>query len=112
MARKTASASRNGSMLEQAMTLLINNQAEFVAQLGRMQERFAHMDERFARIDERFARIDERFARIDERFARIDERFAHIEAELSAIKAILLRHERMLEALPEAVRQKIGFNPA
>lgn len=90
MATRTAARRRNGSMLEQAMALLINNQAEFVAQLGRMQERFAH---------------------IDERFAQIDQRFAHIEEELSAIKAILLRHEQMLQALPEAVRQKIGFSP-
>jgi multidrug resistance efflux pump len=29
--------------------------------------------------------------------------------ELDAIKAILLRHERILEELPEAIRQKIGF---
>lgn len=84
MAKRAARRSRNGSMLEQAMTLLINNQAQFVGQLGRIEERFAHIDERFARI----------------------------EAELSAIKAILLRHEQMLEALPEAIRQRIGFSPA
>jgi hypothetical protein len=37
-----------------------------------------------------------------ERFARIEERFA-------AIEAILLRHEQLLQALPEAIREKIGF---
>ena len=44
--------------------------------------------------------------------ARSDERFARIENELKAlgeIKAILVRHEHMLQALPEAVREKIGF---
>lgn len=77
------------------MALLLQNQAMFLGELGRM--------------GERFAKIDERFAKIDERFAKIDERFAHLETELAAIKSILIRHEQMLEALPEAVRQKIGF---
>ena len=90
--------SSNGR-LEEAMALLINNQASFIAHLARS-------DERFARADERFARADERS---DERFARADERFSRIEAELAEIKAILLRHEQMLQALPEAVRQRIGF---
>ena len=38
-----------------------------------------------------------------------DERFARIEAELAEIRAILLRHEQMLQSLPEATRQRIGF---
>ncbi|HEY3128611.1 MAG TPA: hypothetical protein VGL91_04075 [Acidobacteriota bacterium] len=41
--------------------------------------------------------------------ARTDERFARIEDELSQIRAILLRHERALNELPEAIRQKVGF---
>ena len=40
---------------------------------------------------------------------RSDERFSRIEEELKQIKAILLRHEQTLQALPEAIRQKIGF---
>jgi hypothetical protein len=32
-----------------------------------------------------------------------------IRRELDAIKAILARHELILESLPEAIRQKIGF---
>ena len=71
--REMAKRSTNGR-LEDAMLLLINNQANFVAQLGRG-----------------------------------DERFSRIEAELAEIKLILLRHEQMLQSLPEAVRQKIGF---
>lgn len=39
-----------------------------------------------------------------ERFARIEERLAHIES-------ILLEHGRVLEALPEAIRQELGFRP-
>jgi hypothetical protein len=37
------------------------------------------------------------------------ERFARIENELSEIRAILVRHEQILQGLPEAVRQRIGF---
>ncbi len=87
MAKRVTRRPSNGR-LEEALTALINNQALFVGQVARM---------------------DERFARIDERFARIDERFARIESDLGEIKNILLHHEQMLEALPEAIRQKIGF---
>ena len=59
---------RNGQ-LETAVAILINNQAQF---MGAIQ--------------------------------RIDNRLANIEA-------ILLRHEQMLQSLPEAVRQKVGFKP-
>lgn len=41
--------------------------------------------------------------------ARTDERFGRIEVELSDIRAILLRHEQILQSLPEAIRQKIGY---
>jgi predicted nuclease with TOPRIM domain len=112
MARRTTTRSGNGR-LEEALAALIQNQATFLGHLTEMDKRFARMDERFARMDERFARMDERFVQMDERmeerFARTDERFARIEAELETIKAILLRHEQMLEALPEAIRKKIGF---
>ncbi len=113
--KKTATARSRNGRLEDAIALLVANEASFLQHLARMDERFARMDERFARNDERFAEMDarlaERFARIDERFARIDERFARIENELAAIKAILLRHEQMLEALPQAIKKEIGFKP-
>jgi len=64
--------------LEQAMALLIQNQANFVSQLADTNR-------------------------------RSDERFSRIEEELKQIKAILLRHEQTLQALPEAIGQKIGF---
>lgn len=37
------------------------------------------------------------------------QRFARIEKDLEQIKAILLRHEEMLQNLTEAIREKIGF---
>ena len=80
MANKATRRPSNGR-LEEALATLITNQAHFVAQIARM----------------------------DERSARSDERFARIETELTEIKSILLHHQRTLEALPEAIREKIGF---
>jgi hypothetical protein len=73
------------SHLEEAMALLIQNQAAF---LGRV----AEMD-----------RVS------SDRFARIDERFARLESNMTAVLRVLAEHGRLLEALPEAVRDKIGF---
>ena len=46
------------------------------------------------------------------RLTAVNERFARIESELGEIKSILLRHEQVLQALPDAIRQKIGFEPS
>jgi uncharacterized protein YllA (UPF0747 family) len=91
MVRKSA----NGRKLEEALTNLLNNQSILVSN----QSSF------LAQLAQLAARAEERFSRIDERFSRIDQ-------ELAEIKAILLRHEHMLQALPEAVRERIGFTPA
>jgi hypothetical protein len=37
------------------------------------------------------------------------ERFARIEADMAAILRVLSEHSRLLERLPEAVCEKIGF---
>jgi len=39
------------------------------------------------------------------------QRFARIEADIATILRVLAEHGRMLQALPEAVRDKIGFKP-
>ena len=99
MARKAARTPSKNGRLEGALATLVTNQALLVAQNTRTDERFARMDERFARMDERIALAQEESAR----------RFAGIENELSEIRAILRAHQQILEALPEAIRQKIGF---
>ncbi len=96
MVRKTA----NGQ-LEQAMAVLINNQSSFLAHI-------AHFNEQMAQTNAQIAQTN---AEIAQSNARIDERFLHIESELAEIRSILLRHEHMLQALPEAIREKIGFTP-
>ncbi len=66
--RAARRAATNGNLnLAQAIALLIQNQAMFLANMSK------------------------------------------IEIELDEIKAILLRHERILNELPEALKRKIGF---
>jgi transposase len=74
--------------LEEAVALLIQNQAAFL-------ERMASMDRELVEQKRENAVQQRENA---ERFARIE--------------AILLEHTRLLRALPETIRQKIGFKPA
>jgi hypothetical protein len=67
--------------LEQAMALLIQNQAALLAQLTEDHKRLS----------------------------KHEQDVVEIKSDLGQIKAILLRHEAMLNELPEAIRQKIGF---
>ncbi|OFW11860.1 MAG: hypothetical protein A3H27_16665 [Acidobacteria bacterium RIFCSPLOWO2_02_FULL_59_13] len=57
----------NGHHLEEAVAVLINNQAHFMSAVAR------------------------------------------IESELAEIRNILIHHQRILDGLPEAIREKIGF---
>lgn len=84
MAKRSTSA--NGqSHLEEAMALLIQNQASFLSDL---------------RDIERDRRDTERAN---------SERFSRIETTMASILRVLDEHRRLLERLPEAVREKIGF---
>jgi hypothetical protein len=84
MAKKTSST--NGEHhLEEAMALLIQNQASFIGDL---------------RGIERDRRDIERAN---------SERFARIETTMASILRVLDEHSRLLQRLPEAVREKIGF---
>jgi hypothetical protein len=71
--------------LEEAMANLLNNQTAFQANFIALT------------------------ARSDERFARIESELAEIRAILARHEQILLRHEQILQALPETIRQKMGF---
>jgi hypothetical protein len=85
-------AKTRNSTLDQAMALLVQNNAAFLLQLAETNKRQADTDQRLARLE-----IENR------------ECFERIEEEIRQIKLILLRHEQMLAALPETIRQKIGF---
>jgi hypothetical protein len=86
--KKKSNQNNGRERLEEAMAMLIQNEAAFVGRLSA---------------------ADERFARMDQRFAQIDQRFARMEADLETVLRVLTEHGQMLEALPQAVRDKIGF---
>jgi hypothetical protein len=75
---KTPTTSNGGGRLEEAMAVLIQNQASFLSRMSDMDRASS-------------------------------ERFARIEQDMSAILRVLAEHGRLLERLPEAVREKIGF---
>jgi hypothetical protein len=70
-----------------ALATLIHNKASFLARISETDRRFLELERLNA------------------------ERFAQIEKRFETIEAILLRHEQLLQALPEAIRQKIGSRP-
>jgi hypothetical protein len=78
--------------LEEALAILIQNQATLVQTQAALVARISEIDARVAEMD---PINTERFARIEERFARIE--------------ALLLEHSRILKALPDAIGDKIGF---
>jgi hypothetical protein len=86
-----AKSAGNGR-LEEALATLIQNQATLVQNQAAFVARMSEIDARVAEMD----RLN------TERFARDEERFARIEA-------LLLENTRILQALPDAIRDKIGF---
>ena len=83
---------KHGSLLEQALAQLILNQAQFVAQQAQLAMQQAQFAVQHALYEKESARLQKAS---DERFERIE--------------ATLLRHERILRELPEAIRKKIGY---
>ncbi len=71
----------NGNELQQAMALLIQNQAALLSQLTQDHKRLS----------------------------KNEQDLLEIKGNLEQIKAILLRHDQVLADLPEAIRQKVGF---
>jgi hypothetical protein len=94
--------------LEEAMALLIQNQAEFLGRLAESEHRHSENEQRRLEIERRLLETERLNAK---RFARIDKRFARLEADLATVIQVLAEHSRMLERLPEAIREKIGFKP-
>jgi septal ring factor EnvC (AmiA/AmiB activator) len=74
--------------LAQAMALLIQNQAAFIAQLGANQKTFGQLEARMARVE---------------------RSLEEVERSLEDIKATLRAQAEILAQLPE--RLKIGFKP-
>jgi hypothetical protein len=90
----TKGTPQNGhDRLAEALATLVQNQATLVQTQAAFVGRLAESDRIRAEAERASA-----------------ERFARIEKELVAIHRVLAEHSRLLERLPEAVRDKIGFN--
>jgi len=94
----TRARQRNGT-LEAAMAILLQNQAALAKQ---------HI-EFLDRTDKRNAEMEKRNAEMEKRNSELEKQFAAVMKEFDLIKSILARHEKILERLPETIRQKIGF---
>jgi len=91
VARKGTSG--NGrDRLEEAMATLIQTQAAFLSRLAETDRAHVEYEGRHLEFQRETA-----------------ERFARIEAKIAEIIRVLAEHGRLLERLPEAVRDKIGF---
>jgi hypothetical protein len=92
--------------LEEAMALVIQNQASFLAQLAEINRRIAETD----RISsERFARIEGLLLEHSRILADHSRILTYHSRILTDQGKILADHTRILQALPETIRQKIGF---
>jgi hypothetical protein len=81
--------------LEEAMALLIRNQAAFVEQIARNDQERLGLERR----TEKWQRQSEA------RFDRIEQRLSRIEASLIQLP------KTILQQLPKAVKKEIGFTP-
>jgi hypothetical protein len=84
LAKKGTTGNGHGH-LEEAMALLIQTQASFLGRLAETQQLHSEFERATA------------------------DRFARIEKQMTEIIRVLGEHGRLLERLPEAVRDKIGF---
>ena len=95
------------------MTLLIQNQAGFLARVGetdRAQIEFQRQQLELERRHLDFERKHLEFERKHQEYEReTAERFARIEIQMAEIIRVLNEHTRQLASLTEAVREKIGF---
>lgn len=93
--------------LEEAMALLIRNQAAFVEQIARNdQERLKLQikgDDWMRRTDDWMRSTEEWRRKAEDRFDKIEQRLANIEASLIQLP------KTILQQLPKAVKKEIGF---
>jgi hypothetical protein len=87
--------------------------AEMAETQRRADERSARNDERTAQVEARIARAEERMARNEELHNELrrhsDELFFEVSKKMDRIEATLELHSKVLDRLPDAIRQQIGF---
>src|ERR1044072_8723762 len=119
LAMATRRPIRRNNHLEEAMALLIRNQAAFVEQVARSdQERLAlrdwqhetevwqHRTEEWQRKTEEWQRqTEQRLAKIEETLAQLPQTI--LKSVLEQLPKIIVKD--VLEQLPKAVKKEIGF---
>ena len=93
MATRRAPARHNH--LEEAMALLIRNQAAFVEQIARNDQERLALKQWQHQTEIRFDQIEGRLAKIEETLAQLPQTILH----------------SLLAQLPKAVKKEIGFSP-
>jgi hypothetical protein len=88
-----------GSSLEAAIALLIQNEAQFLATERETRRELAQFSREIVKIEREM--IEARHA-TEARFRRIEEQF---EEQARVLQA----HGALLEALPDAIQERIGF---
>jgi hypothetical protein len=100
------SKSNGDDRLEEAMRSLAQAQATLIQANATLVQNQAAFQARIAEIDARNAETNREMIELKREVAETNrinsERFARIEA-------LLLEHNRILLALPDAIREKIGF---
>ena len=80
---------------------------------GHLSESVSHINQAMASLNQAMATFLARGVAIDAQIAETNritsERFARIETMLLEHSRILMEHSRILHALPDAIREKIGF---
>ena len=101
MAAGRSSATNNH--LQEAMALLIRNQAAFVEQIARSDQERLELQRQ---SDKRQLKSDERWRRMEEWQRKSDERFDRIEADLLKLPKNIV--QTILDQLPR-IKKEIGF---
>ena len=106
LAQGQASLVQSQSSLVQTQSSLAQSLASFLARAAETDARIAENERAHAL---QMAEIEREHAK---NMAAINERFAHVDERFGRIETILLVHNRILQTLSDAIRDKIGFKPA
>jgi len=93
--------------LEEAMALLIRNQAAFVEQIARNDQERLDLKEWQRKAEARFEKIEQRLAQIEATLAEMPNTI--LQSVLQELPKIILKD--ILDKLPKALKKEIGFKP-
>lgn len=122
--RTSKTTTARNDRLEEALSLLIQSQAALAQQHPSFLTRLAETDREMVELRREMVELRKRTDRevmelrkqtdreVMELRKQTDERFKRIEAVLLEHSHILAELRQMIEALPEAIRQKIGLRPS